>query len=135
MLKKSSLIAAAFAIGFSGAANAGLTAVQSLSGEWKDAKAGRMLIRQDGALLDIQGMDEGSNYQLVCVAKIENKRLFNCVGNGLNLEDGPTRFIYRSTLQFDGTNGINEEWEAISGRGAVKGTESFKRAGSAKPSK
>jgi hypothetical protein len=125
------LAVALIALAFVFPASSGLAPVTSLTGEWKDSKAGRMLIRQDGPVLDIQGSDEGSSYQLTCVAQVDDRRLFNCVGQGLNMEDGPTRFIYRSKMKFDGANGIAEEWEALSGRGAVKGTESYKRTGSA----
>ena len=80
---------------------------------WKNYEGGITVLIYKNGLLDLSGKDHGSIYRATCVLDQGDKNVATCVGEGVNHEAEPKRFIYRSKLQWRGVGGerIAEDWE------------------------
>ena len=97
------------------------------NGKWQDGNGGLMVIQDHEGLLDVWGKDGASAYRLVCVLDRTSADKAVCVGDGMNHELEPKRFIYQSRVEINGKGEIDEDWSADFFQKGNRGKAVFKR--------
>lgn len=107
-------------------ASANLIISPHWNGQWKATTGDTMLMSESGGVIDMSGIDSRSEYRAVCIVSKEDSTTATCAGNGVDHKAGDSRFIYRSTMRFNGTNdSITETWETEDRQSRNKGTTVF----------